>query len=300
MSKEIKVKLVRSDGESFVFGDCSWGITNLDGFGDLSVDVVTSTFANTDGSYLMSETLKEVDRTVTACVRNVKNQDVQRELVKEFFRSKDTYKLYVTYGGKCVWQECILHKLQLSTDRYTKLYEIKFTMLFLNRYWLSLDNFGKDIANVVPGYNFPYISTEKGRIQPSCREFSTKLELFNTGEVDSPMKIVITLDKNSNSVYPWISVNGYKIWLRVSSADKNKTIVIDRTSTPPTLIDESGNSLYYALENSSNLTQAVIRKGTNIIEYGAYKIVNYELVDVEDSPTWMHAVIEYNQYYTVI
>jgi len=298
---EVKLTFVRDDKRKFVIDGIDLGITELDGFGDVSNEITTQTWANQDGSFIMGQTIKETDRSFTAVVKSVKNNDIIREKVTNFFNTHHRYKCIICYGGVCRWQYCYLHKMVVDTKNIYKLLQIKATFLFTNPYLLSMDDFGKDIANVVSGFPFPYVSTAAGRIVPSYREFATSVNLFNEGEIDSPVKVTITLEECSETSYPFVNINGNKVYIRVApSQNAEKTIIIDRTSLPPTVTDGEGNNILSTVENVSNLVNLMIQKGDNYIEYGSYHLSSGNIVEDSDIPAFIHVVLQYNQYYALI
>ena len=297
----VKLTFVRDDGRKFIIDGSDLGITELDGFGDVSNEITTQTWANQDGSFLMGQTLKETDRSFTAVVKSAKNNDIIREKVISFFNVKRRYKCIICYAGACRWQYCYLHKMAVDTKNIYKLLQIKATFLFINAYLLSMDDFGKDIANVIVGYPFPYVSTAAGRILPSYKEFAKSVNLFNEGEIDSPVKITITLEPTTGNSYPFVNINGNKVYIRVSpSQNTQKQIIIDRTTLPPTVTDGNGNNILSSVENVSDLVNLLIVKGDNYIEYGSYHLSGSNIVEDTELTNFMHVVLQYNQYYTLI
>jgi hypothetical protein len=191
--------------------------------------------------------------------------------------------------------------MSVDTKNIYKLLQIKATFLFINPYLLSMDDFGKDIANVVAGYPFPYVSTAAGRILPSYKEFAKSVNLFNEGEIDSPVKITITLEPTTENSYPFVNINGNKVYIRVSpSQNAQKQIIIDRTVLPPTVTDGDGNNILSAVENVSDLVNLLIVQGDNYIEYGSYHLSGSNIVEDTELTNSMHVVLQYNQYYALI
>jgi hypothetical protein len=298
---EVKLTFVRDDDRKFIIDGNDLGLTELSGFGDVSNEISTQTWANQDGSFIMGQTLKETDRSFTAMVKSVKNNDIIRDKITSFFNAKRRYKCIICYAGQCRWQYCYLHKMSVDTKNIYKLLQIKATFLFINPYLLSMDDFGKDIANVVAGYPFPYVSTAAGRILPSYKEFAKSVNLFNEGEIDSPVKITITLEATTENSYPFVNINGNKVYIRVSpSQNAQKQIVIDRTVLPPTVTDGEGNNILSAVENVSDLVNLLIVKGDNYIEYGSYHLNGGNIVEDTELTNSMHVVLQYNQYYALI
>lgn len=299
---EVKLTFVRDDDRKFIIDGSDLGLTELFGFGDISNEITTQTWANQDGSFITGQTLKETDRGFTAVVKSVKNNDIVREKVANFFNAKRRYKCIICYASQCRWQYCYLHKISIDTKNIYKLLQIKATFLFVNPYLLSMDDFGKDIANVVVGYPFPYVSTTAaGRILPAYKEFAKSVNLFNEGEIDSPVKITITLETSAENSYPFVNINGNKVYIRVPpSQNAQKQIIIDRTVLPPTVTDGEGNNILAAVENVSNLINLLIVKGDNYIEYGSYHLNNGNIVEDSEITNSMHVILQYNQYYALI
>jgi hypothetical protein len=161
MANRVIIRLVRDDNVEFVIDGGDWKIPSdgLDGFGSLDNDITMNSNAFGDGSASAGERLAHRDRTVKAIVRDSNKNAAMRQQALNFFKFKHNFKLYITYMGVTRWCEGSLHKLQVSEGNIYKAVSLQFTILSASPYYKSVDNFGKDIAEVLPMIGFPYINT---------------------------------------------------------------------------------------------------------------------------------------------
>lgn len=266
--EKVIIRLVRDDAEEFILGTGGdWRIPSngLSGFGSLDNSIIMNSNAFGDGAQFNGERLDARDRTVKAKVKNTSMNVKQRRKAIEFFKFKHSYKVYVTYMGLTRWYNAILSRVQISEGNIYKPVEIQFTTMSENPYYKSFDDFGKDIAQIVPMSGFPYMVTEQGRAV-SVYNYDTKsVYIENNGDVDTYCKAVFKA--KGEVVNPSLLVNGKFVKMLVTLKEDD-VLIMDFTSSKPkiTLNDENVIGL---TDVYSDLTEMQLVVGTNTIGYEA-------------------------------
>ena len=286
MNNKVIIRLVRDDKKEFIIDGGDWKIPSdgLSGFGSLDNNVSTNSNSYGDGSQFTSERLAEKDRTVQASVSDVKRNVELRRSALAFFKFKHTYKLYITYMGLTRWCEGILYKLALSEGNVYKKVTLQFTILSEIPYYKSVDNFGKDIAEIIPMIGFPYICTSRGRVT-GIYNFEKEVEVYNDGDVDTFCKAIFRA--NGDVTNPKLLVNGKYVRI-LSTMVKGDVIELDFTS-PRTKVVKNGINILGSTDRTSNLAEMPLNVGNNVIGYSA-----------DDGDSAMEVSIYYNKLYALI
>lgn len=286
MANRVIIRLVRDDKKEFVIDGGDWKIPSdgLDGFGSLDNDISMNSNAFGDGSASAGERLAHRDRTVKAIVRDSNKNAAMRQQALNFFKFKHNFKLYITYMGVTRWCEGSLHKLQVSEGNIYKAVSLQFTILSASPYYKSVDNFGKDIAEVLPMIGFPYINTSKG-MPTGVYNFEKEVNVYNDGDVDTFCKAVFTA--NGDVINPKLLVNGKFVRI-ITNMVKDDVVVMDFT-TPRVTITKNGVNIIGATDRTSDLSEMQLNIGDNVIGYSA-----------DDGDSSMEVSIYYNKLYALI
>ena len=285
--KKVIIRLVRDDNVEFILGtggDFRIPSDGLDGFGSLDNDITMNSNAFGDGSQKGGERLGHKDRTVKAIVRDIRKNVVLRQQALNFFKFKHNFKLYVTYMGITRWCEGSLHKLQVSEGNIYEPVTIQFTILSEGPYLKSVDNFGKDIAEIIPMIGFPYINTSKG-MPTGIYNFEKEVNIYNDGDVDTFCKAIFRA--NGDVTNPKLLVNGKYVRI-LNTMVKGDVIELDFT-TPRTKVTKNGINILGSTDRTSNLSEMQLNVGNNVIGYSA-----------DDGDSAMEVSIYYNKLYALI
>ena len=286
MANKVIIRLIRDDNVEFKIDGGEWRIPSdgLDGFGSLDNDITMNSNAFGDGSAQAGERLGHRDRTVKAIVRDSNKNAAMRQQALNFFKFKHNFKLYITYMGVTRWCEGSLHKLQVSEGNIYKAVSLQFTILSASPYYKSVDNFGKDIAEVLPMIGFPYINTSKG-MPTGIYNFEKEVNIYNDGDVDTFCKAVFTA--NGDVINPKLLVNGKFVRI-ITNLVKDDVVVMDFT-TPRVTITKNGVNIIGATDRTSDLSEMQLNIGDNVIGYSA-----------DDGDSSMEVSIYYNKLYALI
>ena len=286
MANKVIIRLIRDDNVEFKIDGGEWRIPSdgLDGFGSLDNDITMNSNAFGDGSAQAGERLGHRDRTVKAIVRDSKKNAVLRQQAINFFKFKHSFKLYITYMGVTRWCEGSLHKLQVSEGNIYQAVSLQFTILSAMPYFKSVDNFGKDIAEVIPMIGFPYINTSKG-MPTGIYNYEKEVSVYNDGDVDTFCKAVFKA--NGDVVNPKLLVNGKFVRI-ITNMVKDDVVIMDFT-TPRVNITKNGLNIIGATDRTSDLSDMNLNVGDNVIGYSA-----------DDGDSSMEVSIYYNKLYALI
>lgn len=286
--KKVIIRLVRDDGEEFVIGTGGdWRIPSngLSGFGSLDNNIILSSNAFGDGSQCSGERVDSKDRTVKAKVRDVRMNAGLRRKAISFLKFKHTYKVYVTYMGLTRWFDARISRKQLSEGNIYKPVELQFTMLSENPYYKSYDNFGKDIAQIIPMTGFPYMCTAQGK-PTSVYNYDTKSVIVeNDGDVDTYCKAIFRA--KGTVVRPTLLVNGKFVRMLIT-LQQNDELILDFT-TPKPNITLNGVNVIGSTDRTSDLSEMQLVEGENTIGYEA-----------ESGDNVLEVSIYYNKLYALI
>jgi hypothetical protein len=265
--KKVIIRLVRDDGKEFIIngGDFRIPSDGLSGFGSLENEISKSANAFGDGDQFTSERLGSKDRTVKCKVANVNNNSILRSKAKAFFVYKHTYKMYVQYMSKnTYWCEGSLYKLQLSEGNIYKPVTLQFTLMSESPYWNSYDNFGKNIASVIPMAGFPYMSTTKG-IPTGVYAYNKEVVVVNDGDIATNVKAVFRASGDVTNPKLVINNKYVRVLTHLKAEDE---LIID--FTPQIVrITKNGLNIIGSTDRQSDLTEMELVVGANVIGYGA-------------------------------
>lgn len=291
---DVKARFVRSDGMEMTLGDGTWRIPNdgLENWANLPYDVSKVEIPSYDGALVTSKRVNSVDRSVRAVVASPSDNEKQRRLAISFFNPKHTFKCYLTYMGRTRWCEGELYGFKASEGNIGESVQVDVTLLCPNPYLQSVEDFGKDIAETVPGFGFPFMSplpVEDGSLPGffegfivGRRAFSQVVEISNDGDVPSGMKVTLTAD--GDVLNPLIRIGEGVVALRTTMSQGDK-MVLDATSRPPS-VTLNGRNAMNLLDRKSNILDMAVAVGGTTIEY-----------DADSGENFMHVVVRYNKQY---
>lgn len=295
MIGDVKARFVRDDGHELTLGDGTWRIPNdgLENWANLPYSVSTVDIPSYDGALVTSKRVGAVDRSVTAVVAAPSENEAARYQAISFFNPKHTFKCYLTYMGRTRWCEGELYGFKASEGNMYEGVEIMVTLLCPNPYLKSVDDFGKDIAETVGYFGFPFMSflpPEQGSIEgyntgfiTGLKTFSSVVELENDGDVPSGAKV--RMEFNGETIHPSLKIGDNIIKFGDLVCKDGDVIDIDTESRPPT-VNLNGSNALHLLDRESNIMSLEIPVGGTEIMY-----------DAEGGIANMHVYFSYNKQY---
>lgn len=282
-----KVKVVRSDNMEFLIDDVLWRITNdgLEGWDTTDFSVTTDNKSFGDGSYIVADRVPERDRTVKAILTNKALSETMRQVTRAFFNPKYTYKVYLTYQNITKWCEGKLIAFSLPTENIHDYLNMQFTVLCPQPYLLSVDDFSKNIAEVVPRFGFPYVSfVEKGFIFSEYK-FAKEVYIDNDGDVETYCKVVIHAKGDVKN--PIIKKDDK--FIKLLDTLKNGDVVVMDLVSQPVKITKNDENIIRLIDRKSSFTDIKFEVGNNVISF-----------DAETGSSKIDVIIYFNKRYTGI
>ena len=272
---DVTARIVRSDGEEMTLGDGDWRILNdgLENWANLPYDVFSAEIPSADGAIVTSKRVNSVDRTIIAECKG-DDPDTLRALAIRFFNPKYSYEVHMTYRGRTRWCSGEQIGFMASEGNMYRRPQITWTILCANPYLQSESNFGKDIAEVVPMFAFPWYSaiypnkhkkyTNEGAVW-SVHAFAKSIEVTNDGDVPSGMRVIIRATDYVKN--PSIRLGGGYVRL-IRTLQQGDIVELDVTTRPP-IVKLNGNNAMHLVDRKSSILNLRIDTGTTTLEYDA-------------------------------
>ena len=283
------VRFVKDNGSEFVIQrDTDWrflknGLINI-GTADGQLTYADNVMG--DGGKIQNVRLTRVDRTIQAAYLKRDNNGTARQEFAKFFVPKTTYKIYVSYMGVTRWAEGTLYRMQLSENLDDEdLLTATVTFAFANPFWKSVDNFGHNIAEVVPMKAFPYLCKVGSEVPTGAFLFDRQVHLHNEGDINIYPDIIIRASDSCTNPIFYINDAFIKINDIMSSGDE---ITLNLGAMPPR-IEKNGQNYFGHVDKSSQLTLCYLKQGDNIVSFNA-----------DDGASSLAVTVYYNKMYMVI
>ena len=157
---DVYARIVRSDGQEMTLGSGDWRIPKdgLENWANLAYSVSSVEIPSYDGALVTSKRVAATDRTIKAVVGNSRDNEALRARAIRFFNPKHSFKVYMTYMGRTRWCSGEQIGFRASEGNIYEPVEVEWTILCPNPYLLSVNDFGKDIAEIMPSFGFPFMS----------------------------------------------------------------------------------------------------------------------------------------------
>lgn len=296
MSNEVSFRIVREDGREFVIDGKTWGIPNdgLENWGFVAQEVSVTEAVSFDGGMILGERVASTDRTLTAILKDTSQNEAQRKALLGFFNPKTRYDVHVKYMGLKRWCTGVQYMFKASEGNVYRPLSFTWTILCDQPYFLSEDDFGKDVAALMPKFGFPFHSVidvegdAMGVVYPrgyitGKYQFENVVSLKNNGDTDTNIRVRIKA--TGDVVNPEID-NGKKFVRYLGTLHKDDILDIDFTQRPPT-VELNGKSVIHKTDRESSYVGFELKVGVNKIRYRA-----------ENGDTNMSVSVYYNQMYT--
>ena len=286
---DVTARIVRSDGQEMTIGDGDWRILKdgLENWANLPYSVSSAELPSTDGAIVTSKRVSAVDRTIKAECRSDDPDGSRAEAIR-FFNPKYSFEVHMTYRGRTRW--CVGEQtgFKASEGNMYERPQITWTILCANPYLLSEDDFGKDIAEILPMGGFPWGSlikktdkVNRGALV-SAYAFSRSVTVTNDGDVPSSMKVIIRAKGDVKN--PSIRLGDGYVRL-IKTLKEGDVLIFDCTKKPPT-VTLNGKNVMNLVDRKSSILGLRVDVGEAMLEY-----------DAEDGYQRMSVTVYWNKQY---
>lgn len=282
---KMHIRFVRDDQKVFVLDasiktDAAWGIKNIAGVSSIDNVISTKDAAYGDGDEFLSERIPARNIDIVASVKDRRRNQEERAAAIKFFLAKHTYTLYITIGGVTRWITARLQRFKCNSVPGDQHVNMDLALKCEDPFFNSVDNFGKNIAGVIPMFSFPYKSSVKEGFLVGLFNFSREITIDNTGDVNTNMKIIIEADGDVEK--PRIICGDSYIKINDTMKLRDQ-IEIDLTKNT---IKKNGVNCIGKVDRLSNFTGMELVVGENTISF-----------DAENGDTKMNVYLYYNLKY---
>lgn len=289
MSKNLELKFVKENGDIFNIGSNQlWRFqkSGFSGFSEFDSSLTTTENYSRDGGYTEHSRLTAVDRTLKVAYMDWRNTENARASWLRFFNYGHSYNVFVTYEGVTRWARGLLKKMQVSEPTESDyLLKVTLTLRFDDPYWMSVEDFGQDIAIVRPTAGFPWLSPINIGTAAGIFNFSRAVTILNDGDHIAYPKLTVKF--TGSVVDPVVSINDGFIKI-LGTYDEEDVIEIDYTHSPPT-VTNNGTNIIGRCDRTSKFDNMYVLIGENVISY-----------DAEEGTDNLSVVFSFNKLYAVI
>lgn len=269
----ITLTIERDDGAVFSVDGETWGLLAAEGLDKPSLTVYTQKAALTDGDLVTATRVGSREVELTLKTPRPALNEVLRRQATSFFTLAHTYALHVTrYGKPRYARNCRLESMEIPTERQYVPITLKLTLLCPEGYFVSEDNFGKNLAAIESRCGYPYAALSAyGRIL-GVYSYAGTVYLDNDGDAEAYCKAVF-LAKGTVTNPKLIAGDGYvRVLCTLHAGD---TLIIDGETRQAMI---NGAAAARLIDKNSNFDGITFAVGTNHIGFAAD--VGSNLLDV--------------------
>lgn len=281
----MRARFVRDDGYVLTLAgsyqdEVAWGITEMSGIDTIENTLGTVVPAVGDGIEVISERIPARNIDITASVKDRRRNSQERALAQAFFNPKHRFKLYVTKGSDTRWIEARIERFRCPEQPEDRHVSMNISLLCADPYFHSVDDYGRNIAAVRSCFGFPYMSRIGGGFRVGIYNFSRTVDVENTGDVETYVRITITADGFVEN--PKLQIGDASIRL-LDVLHGGDTVEVDLVHNT---IRKNGVNCIGKVDRHSSFSGMVLRPGKNVVSFGA-----------DNGDTQMKVVLYYNLRY---
>lgn len=262
MMYEKNLKFLFTDldtGTVFQIGHGLWEIETIKGLFQPSYTVYTSDKATGHGLKVTGKQMKGREITVTASVVDTRKNDTARLEANRFFNPLHSFRVDITYYNTTRWGECELTGVDCPQTDMDAPTQLKVMIICPSAFLKGTDNFGKDLAEIVPAFTFPYISTVDDGFNFGFYNFANKATVINEGDVETQCKVIFSARGPCKN--PKIIKNDREFVRVLKDMDLGDEIVVDFETGRVTFNGEritaiDRSSSFFYLDRGKNVLQA--------------------------------------------
>ena len=254
----------RSDGKSLTFSDDTFAILKMKGTDDLKLEVFKKKKAVGDGDIITGYRVPSRELYVKAEIIDHRLNDKMRDIMTRFFNPKYSFDVYVTYTGEQRFaRRCSLLRFYCPEENVHVPIKPEVTMLYPDGYFLSVDEFGQNIASIRGGRGWPYVNLV-GKSGPfGVHAFARNVQVYNDGDAEAYCKAVITFEGEVTNPRI-ISGDAYVKVLDVFVAgDRLELDAYEKSAT------KNGKNISVKVDKGSRWNDMIFEVGDNTIAYDA-------------------------------
>ncbi len=244
-------------------------ISSVAGLEATDYSIVCSNNSQLDGGFVASRQMLPRVIEVTFSHTNGTEEDLQR--ISSFFNPKHSGTLTVdwAFGKRMIDYDVKKFRIVRRDNLWSK-YRLEVELLCADPVFYSTDNFGKNLAGVIPMFAFPLAIKKSGSVV-SCKIFNQESNFFNNGDLKSGIMVKFIAQRGTVTNPRFANLtNGGFIQIGTTARPFNMKVgdelIID-TRTRSKAITLNGENAYLYINRQS--TSLELDVGDNILRYDA-------------------------------
>lgn len=264
MSYKSQVRIVRTDGKEFVFGGADWSLYKLEGLAAASYEIFSEKRGAGDGDIITGSRVAARTLKIKGRNRNTTDNAINRAEAVAFFNPKMDYKVYITYLGRTRWITAKVKSVNCPFRNIYTLQQIEVEMLCADPFLLSVDDFGRDIAEETGRWGWPYMDHPTYGLIVSTYLFDRMVHVNYDGDISAAPMMSIRAD--NKVINPKVMVNGAYVRI-LQTLESGDEIKIETAPTPT--VEINGENALNKVDRSSNFAGMRLRPGDNSVQFDA-------------------------------
>lgn len=264
MSYKSQVRIVRTDGKEFVFGGADWSLYKMEGLAAASYEIFSEKRGAGDGDIITGSRVAARTLKIKGRNRNTTDNAINRAEAVAFFNPKMDYKVYITYLGRTRWITAKVKSVNCPFRNIYTLQQIEVEMLCADPFLLSVDDFGRDIAEETGRWGWPYMDHPTYGLIVSTYLFDRMVHVNYDGDIPAAPMMSIRIE--NKVVNPKVIVNGAYVRI-LQTLESGDNIKIETAPTP--MVEINGENALNKVDRRSNFAGMRLQPGDNSIQFDA-------------------------------
>ena len=261
----VQVEFTRDDGQRLVFGDDVFHILELSGVGTVTPEIFTKKKAVDHGAIVTGYRIPEREFSVKAEIGDAKLNREYLSVVNAFFNPVYTYNVQITsLGDSKVAKNCYIRRFDDGRGKNVYMpIRPSVTLMYPDAFFLSADEFGKNIASVSGGFVWPYRHLVDEMFYFGLYAFGGKVQVYNDGDVTAYIKVQFVFTGDCEG--PAVRKDGsyVKILGEYHAGDRLVLDAYDKT------VRLNGQNIATRVEKGSRWNDMILQLGENVVSYEA-------------------------------
>lgn len=287
MANLVLIRLLRSDGKSFILGTGAWRILSdgLKGIDFPNFSVYSDKNGVGDGALLSGKRIDDRDVQIKCKSIDPSANATIRDATIAFFNPKHSFKIYITYQGVTKWIEGELQGFSCPSENVYRPMTLTVKFYCKDAMLKSVDDFGKDIASISAGFGFPYVEThlDEDPVIPAYADiYSYNHEVVIENDGDAMTYPRVTINFKGSALNPKVYKDSYYVRVLGSFVEDDVLEINFEDCT----IKKNGTNWIQHIDRSSTFTEMGLNIGDSTIGFTA-----------DDGDGNMEVFVYYNKLY---
>ena len=264
ISKQVKVKAIRSDGQVCEYESDDWGITSLSGLDFPNIEIFKEDRGFGNGSIITGKRKQARDIDIIVREKNRLYSSLDRRKAIGFHNSNYTFDIYVTYMGVTrIAKDCELQGAKCPTDNVFKAQELTVSYLHPESDLLGEETADTAFTSVIPTWHATRVYTSGSSLIFGIVKHVTQKQINYLGSEDTYIHVEIEATGIVEGINLGVGSRILNVDVTLNSGNK---LVIDSELKSITLDTGTGPvELSPAKYNGENLPRLILTYGDNLL-----------------------------------